>query len=148
MSDLDASTYDLTTPPGQDLAISDIIDEQNRQFEQSGSLTTYSVVAYAQLDVDLIQGSPSGVYTTSFIHGLSYAPTVLAYSLNPDGSFFQPLPYVDTDLLAPGPMLTYQYASADESLVYFNVQAISTGGLFDTTSFSAGFYIFNIPAQV
>lgn len=148
---LDSSVYDLTTSDGQQKAIQDIIDQQNDIYDRSQSITGYQVVAYTQLTVDLIDGSPSGIYTTSYIHGLGYAPQVISFGIQPGTSFYNPLQYIEKvgGIFNPDPHAnTYQYWTTDSQKIYFNVLAISTGGHFTTLHFSGAFYIFNLPAQV
>lgn len=151
MSLLDVTGYDLTTSDGQNAALQDIIDEQNRQYDQSAAASSYTIVAYAQLIVDLIDGSPSGIYTATYVHGLGYPPAVIPFDLigNSSDSGYTPLPYVEKKggIFTTDPQAnTYQYYTVDNNNLYFNVLAINTGGFFSTLHFSAGFYIFNIPA--
>jgi hypothetical protein len=146
MALLDVSGYDLKTPAGQNQAIQDIIAENNIQFDQLNTVSSFSVVAYVQLNVNLINGQPTGTYSQSYIHGLGYPPAVIAFFLSQGGSFYAPTPYDDAEFGTPaGISKTYQYFSVDDNNLYYNVFGLDLGGFFSTNAFSAGFYIFDIP---
>lgn len=148
MSLLDPLAYDLTTPEGQRHALRDIIDEHNSQFDKSANLNSYQVSAYVQLSVTLVDGNPTGLYTATFKHGSGFPPAVLAYNLVPGTAFYNQSPFIELAFAAPNPIRSHSYFTVDKDNLYFNVFGVSSGGAFDTHDFSAGFYIFNIPAQV
>lgn len=146
---LDSAVYDLGTVEGQQSAIDDMIREINSQFDQSSGMTTYDVVAYTQLTVTLIDGSPTGTYTTPYLHGLGFAPVVLCWLLpggNPDQHI--PLGYLEMNFAPGGKVLTQDKFRVDDQFLYYDVFAVSTGGHFSSLNHSAAFYIFNIPARV
>lgn len=146
---LDSAGYNLSSPEGQAQAIQDIIDLQNKNYDRAQSITGYQVVAYQQLTISLINGQPSGVYTTQYIHGLGYPPRVIAFMLQPSTQFYAPLPYLEVQFDGGvGRMNTNQYFTVDEQNLYFNVHAINRGGFFTSTQFSAAFYIFNLPLNI
>lgn len=147
---IDATIYDLKTPKDQDRALQDIIEEHNRQYDQSEATISYDVVGYTQLTVDLINGGASGVYTATYVHGLGYPPAVLAFGLVA-GAGYAPIQYVEKKggvFTADPEANTYQYFTVDSQNLYFNVLGVNIAGSFTTTHFTAAFYIFNLPLNI
>lgn len=141
---LDASTYDTKTPEGQNELLQAIIDEQNRQNDRSQSLVSYNIVAYQQLDITIIGGSPAGNYTTQYLHGQDFPPLVLAYGiLGSAPALYNRLPFIGLQFAAPDPIQLQDSFWVDDNYLYFN-RFIATPSLGESTS--AGFYISNLPA--
>lgn len=146
---IDSAAYDLGNPEDQKKALQDIIDEQNRQYDRSQSLQGYQIVAYASLTLDLIDGSPSGIYTTPYVHGLGYPPQCLGFGFNFGN--YNPLIYVDKagGIFTPVPNAQgYSYWTVDNQNLYFNILAISSGGHFPFLHFTGSFYITNLPLNI
>ncbi len=96
--------------------------------------------------MNLINGSPTGTYSNSYIHGLGYPPVILAYNLISGTPFYSLIPYVELSFGAPDPINTYAYLTTDNTKVNLNVFGRNIAGAFTTTNFSIGVYIFNLPA--
>lgn len=145
---LDSSVYDLDTPAGQQKALQDIINQQNQIYDRSQSQTGYQVVAYTQLVTDLINGSPTGTYTATYVHGLGYPPLVLGY-MNVAGPLtYAPTAYDEIQFMPGGLTNTYQSFRVDSQNLYMDTYARNLGGFFSTTHIVGSFYIFNLPLNI
>ena len=146
---IDPAGYNLNTLDGQTEVIEDMIDQNNSQFDALSNNSAFSVQNYKQLSVDLIQGSPAGVYSTTYTHGLGYPPVVMGYMLQPGTSFYAPLPYVIPQFGAGAPAnfpaYSNQYFYVDNTNLYYSVWARPISGSFPDTHFTAAFYIFSVP---
>lgn len=145
---LDSSVYDLDTPKGQQQAIQDILNQQNEIYDRSQSQTAYQIIAYAHLTVDLINGSPTGVYSATYVHGQGFPPLMLPYLIVAGPNTWAPNGYVETQFIPGGTDNDYAYFSCDAQNAYFNVFARNLGGFFATTHWEAGLYIFNLPLNI
>ncbi len=146
MANLDATVYDLATNQGQADAVDAIIQEQNNQYDTSSQLNYYNVIAYKQLTLDVSNSDPNGVYTTSFQHGLNYAPSVLSYFLiTGDLTNYSNLPFVEVDASTPHTINAYIYITIDKTHVNLNIHKCGNSGEVGAT---AAIYVFSIPAQV
>lgn len=145
---LDSSVYNLDTPAGQQQAIQDILNQQNEIYDRSQSQTAYQVIAYAHLVVDLINGSPTGVYSATYVHGQGFPPLMLPYLIVAGPNTWAPNGYVETNFAPGGLDSDYAYFSCDAQNAYFNVFARNLGGFFATTHWEAGLYIFNLPLNI
>ena len=143
----DVATFDLANAQGQANAIKQLFENHNDVYGRSESLTSYQVVAYAQLTVDLVNGDPTGIYTATYKHGLGYPPLVLPFGLQPSGGGNNQYTNVQYQEISfnTGVEFTYQYYSIDDQNVVYRVHARNVAGLFTTTHFTAAFYIFNLP---
>lgn len=148
---LEDDNYDLATPAGQQDALQDILDEHNSQFDQLYGLDQFPVYAYQELTVTLHNGDPSGTYSTSLQHGLGFPPVVIVFLKDiANGGYFA-MPYVQNVAQINSGVSyidSYWYFTVDNQKLYFNVYATNEGGVFNETTITAGFYIFNLPAQV
>jgi hypothetical protein len=148
MGILNSNVYDLTTPDGQLQALQDIVDEQNNQYDRSVSTQGYNVVAYSHLVVDLINGSPTGVYKATYVHGQGFAPVFLPFLIVAGPNTWAPNGYVETNFAPSGPLNDYAYFTCDAQNIYFNVFARNIGGIFSTTHWEGGIYVLDIPLNI
>lgn len=142
MSLYDTASFDLKTPQGQKKAIEGLYANHNDVFERSTNTVSYKVVAYVQLNINLIDGDPTGVYTATYNHGLGYPPQVLAFGIV--GVGYSPIQYQEIPFDS-GVDFSYKYYSVDKQNLVFKVFTRNLGGFFITPHYAAAFYIFNLP---
>ena len=145
MTLIDVTQYDLTTVDGQTQAVSDITDELNSQNDSLGTATVLNVANYVQLNVT-VPGT-IGMYSTTYAHGLGFAPLTLAWQLNNTALVIgqqqqYSMPYIEYSISGTGDISAITSFAVDKYNVTYTRQVVNP---FEVGTFTAAFYIFNIP---